>query len=464
MGLAESLEKGGAVMFFERDIWKSLVKWKNTSKLTLEVHEARQVGKTTVLKKFCEEEFDNFIYVNMAGQSGADFLCCIEKWHNKYFGTHTNRTWISELLKMYEPAFKDSEDTVVLIDEIQESSQVYNLTRDLTRDLKTKVIVTGSYLGKVLDKEFFIPAGDVYSVTVYTMSFPEFLGALGRRELQKEYYDKNANNEEMAFLLVVYLQTGGYPSVVREYLENEDIGECYDTLEQIVNNFVSESLRYFTTIEDVSVLTRVLGAIATLALKEKQGREDLAAEIGRLVEKDKIKISRKVVTKAIAWLRQSGIIGYSTKLINADPTSAAMSARIYFQDTGVANYFARLSGFDSGTRIGCLVENYAYVVMRNRFYPGGKTSHVVFGMEPMFSVCTSNGGELDFVLCGESGKRIGIEVKAGKNKANTGKAMLEESLIDQLFILKGNTECGETGSIVTLPLYFLDIIKFSFRE
>jgi len=48
----------------------------------------------------------------------------------------------------------------------------------------------------------------------------------------------------------------------------------------------------------------VLGAIATLALKEKQGREDLAVEIGRLVEKDKIKISRKVVTKAIAWLRQ----------------------------------------------------------------------------------------------------------------------------------------------------------------
>ena len=39
-------------MFFERDIWKSLVKWKNTSKLTLEVHGARQVGKTTVLKKF----------------------------------------------------------------------------------------------------------------------------------------------------------------------------------------------------------------------------------------------------------------------------------------------------------------------------------------------------------------------------------------------------------------------------
>lgn len=42
--------------FFERDVWKDLSKWKNTSKLTLEVHGARQVGKTTVLKKFCEEE------------------------------------------------------------------------------------------------------------------------------------------------------------------------------------------------------------------------------------------------------------------------------------------------------------------------------------------------------------------------------------------------------------------------
>ena len=37
--------------FFERDIWKDLLKWKNTSKATLEVHGTRQVGKTTVLKK-----------------------------------------------------------------------------------------------------------------------------------------------------------------------------------------------------------------------------------------------------------------------------------------------------------------------------------------------------------------------------------------------------------------------------
>lgn len=40
--------------------------------------------------------------------------------------------------------------------------------------------------------------------------------------------------------------------------------------------------------------------------------------------------------------------------------------------------------------------------------------------------------------------------------------MLKAGFIDQLFILKGNTGCGENGSIITLPLYFADIIKFEF--
>lgn len=70
-----------------------------------------------------------------------------------------------------------------------------------------------------------------------------------------------------------------------------------------------------------------------------------------------------------------------------------MSAKMYFQDTGVANYFARLSGFASGTRTGFLAENYAYIVLCNQFYAGSKTSYVVFGMEPMFFVYTSNSGE-----------------------------------------------------------------------
>lgn len=331
---------------------------------------------------------------------------------------------------------------------------MYNLARNLTRDLKAKVIVTGSYLGKVLDKEFFIPAGDVQSVKIYSMSFSEFPGALGKRELQEECYSKSASNEELKHLSVVYLKIGGCPSVIREYLETCYTGECYDILEHIVNNFVSGSLRYFTAIEDVNVFTSVLSAVVDLALREKQGREDLIIEIGKLIEKDKIKIPQKVILKVIAWLRQSGIIGYATELVNANPISIAMSSRLYFQDTSVAGYFARLFGFAREARNGFLVENYVYTVLRNRFYAGGKTSHVVFGIEPMFSVCTSNGGELDFVLCGEDGKKIGIEVKAGKNKADTGRVMLEAGLIDQLFILKGNTECGEDGSIITFPLYF----------
>ena len=58
---------------------------------------------------------------------------------------------IYELIKRYQSDFKDSEDTIVIIDEIQESADIYNRIREFTRTLKCDFIITGSYLGRILD-------------------------------------------------------------------------------------------------------------------------------------------------------------------------------------------------------------------------------------------------------------------------------------------------------------------------
>ena len=44
--------------------------------------------------------------------------------------------------------FQDTEETVILIDEIQESAKAYNLIRILSREFSSYVIVTGSHLGR----------------------------------------------------------------------------------------------------------------------------------------------------------------------------------------------------------------------------------------------------------------------------------------------------------------------------
>lgn len=49
----------------ERTIYNNLIKWKlSETRKPLMLYGARQVGKTYILKKFGENEFENFVYVN----------------------------------------------------------------------------------------------------------------------------------------------------------------------------------------------------------------------------------------------------------------------------------------------------------------------------------------------------------------------------------------------------------------
>lgn len=40
-----------------------------------------------------------------------------------------------ELIRQYEPDFRDFKDTIVIIDEIQEPAEIYNRIREFTRNL-----------------------------------------------------------------------------------------------------------------------------------------------------------------------------------------------------------------------------------------------------------------------------------------------------------------------------------------
>ena len=50
----------------KRKIYEKLVDWKNNNiDKPLMVIGARQVGKTYIIKRFCENEFSNYVYINL---------------------------------------------------------------------------------------------------------------------------------------------------------------------------------------------------------------------------------------------------------------------------------------------------------------------------------------------------------------------------------------------------------------
>lgn len=455
-------------MYFKRDIWNKLLSWKNSwDNVTLEVRGARQVGKTYILTKFCSENFKNFIYINMADNSGKIFLSHINALRTACEKGEKKGFKVSDLLEMYDSEFEDSYSTVVLIDEIQESSSVYNLIRSFTRELKSWVIITGSYLGKTLDKDFFIPVGDIMQVTLHPLSFAEFLDIFGMRERQYECYHNFKADDELRTLFNLYTKLGGYPAVIEKYMLTKDFTECENVRSNIINMFISESLRYFQDISDVSVFRDLLRAVAVLMVQEKQG-SDLIKELSKITIADGTsKMNKKVIERAIAWLHVSGIIGYASKMMDGDALKISSHARFYFNDIGMARYFMTAAVPSVSSIKGTLAENYVFTVLRDRFYSNelGDRPSTVIGFEPMFSTYSKTGGELDFILCGKfDGKKIGIEVKAKRGNANTGKTMLADRKIDQLYLLEGSTGGGESGKITTLPLYLADQLEFDFER
>lgn len=326
-------------------MWKSA----RTGKV-LELQGARQVGKTYILKKFAKENFMHWHYISMAEESGKDFLNCLEEAAKWTPGTPRPEYHVlKEAFRLYDPKFTDGEDTVIIIDEIQESARVYNQIRTLAREFESYVIVTGSYLGKTLQKEFFLPAGDTDKLQMGTLSFQEFVSALGEEEIYRntELYGGSeiSSYEKLKEYFDIYQKIGGYPEVVSYYVEHQDISKCEDMIGRLMDIFTSESIRYFTDITDVQIFTKLFQAIAILMLREKQGVRELTTELSRIMYQEESGRTTKImVNRAISWLQESHIIGYASKSTDCDHLQIKENCRYYFLDLGIASYFLKMTG------------------------------------------------------------------------------------------------------------------------
>lgn len=456
---------GSMEIELKRDIYEELLQWKKRSSgLVLELEGARQVGKTYILDKFAREQYQQYIYINMIGESGEYFLECYEKAYHRRNVQDEAENGMAAVLKTYAPNFVDSRETIVVIDEIQESPVIYSRIREFAREFSCDFIVTGSYLGKTREKEFFLSAGDTDTLVMGTLSFPEFLGAFGKRDLYEtltlDGKDDHARYDEIKDYFDLYCQLGGYPRVVQNYLETGDLSQSRRLVERIIDIFIKESSRYFESELDIEIFGQLFQAIAIMLLKEKRGTEDLVTDLSKIVFKEESgRVSKKMINHARSWLYLSHVIGYCSKSINCDHLSIVDNCRYYYMDLGVAAYFLRKTGESDTATKGILCENFVYLELLNRL----RNTDSIAGTVPWFAVYQQTGGELDFYVRSLLDyKNYGLEVKAGKSAGNTASTLLEAGLLDFLYYLKGNTYGGitEDGKIQTVPLYLAGRVRF----
>lgn len=431
----------------QRSVQSELECWRTGwSTYVLYLTGARQIGKTTELLKFAYKNYEQVIYVNLAMEETAKAFEDIVLSNSIRFGMvkYCRQARLEE--------FSDSEETILIIDEIQESATIYNSIRSLQGGLRCHVAVTGSYLGKVLNAQYFKPAGNMYEIEMLSLSFEEFCRAYGQDQLLKtiDLYGHSPKEDyvKLTELYTIYKQIGGYPAVVFMYMNTKSVENCYEVIRTIVSRFTEESASYFSDDKCASVFENVYKAAFINMSKEKKGTasKDIQ-DITQFVKSDtKEHVSRAEINKVIAWLKYSKIIGSCDLYNKGNVNELLTDRRFYFMDCGIARYVASLTSVRNETVDGILAENFVYSELY-RLYKNRQ----VKGDRPCCSVYENY--ELDFMLVDKQDKKYGIEVKSShSDKHGSLDYYVDQKLIDEAYVVE-ITRGGIGNTVRTIPIY-----------
>lgn len=459
--------------FYSREIYLELVKWKNDTlnHYVLLLQGPRQVGKTSLLKQFGKNEFKKVIYSDLSKKTKGNLITIYNDLINSYSFKSTDedrRLFLLNLFKIYDNDFEDSINTLIIIDEVQESSDIYNLMRDCRRCLNSRVIFTGSYIGLTQEStEFKVAAGDFTTLTLYSFSFNEFLNALGLytgykkiKSVEKE----NLTEEEILLCskieeaYEIYLQIGGYPEVVKTYVQTQDLNACKVVIKNLIYFFYNESRRYFADIVDNDTFNLILTLTAQDLIKKSKNLntiENVVVENLNLITLKSYNRNEKI--SCLRWLLNCNILGSCSVLNDLSNSTSISKNRYFFTDLGFLNYFLEELGFlPDSDKWGMQAENFVYLyfktLINNNDYRKYFHSSSFYSFEDKH-----NNLEIDFVLLSRLNEKIAIEVKATKGQTKSGNLMLEKGKVDKLikFIKKfGSVEDNK----IIIPIFLINLI------
>lgn len=235
---------------FQRNHLQVLRKWRESSRRKpLIIRGARQVGKTTLVQEF-SADFAQYIHLNLEKKADREF-----------FELDDVKRITEALLLANKFDYKLSE-TLLFIDEIQESDQAIELLRYFYEELpELNVIAAGSLLEFALSDVESFPVGRVSYLYVTPVNFGEFLNATGRESLLHELETPSMDNHLHHLFLRLfneYALIGGMPEIVSEYIKrgtSVGLSEIYD---EITTAYRDDITKYASNEKEHDILRHLI--------------------------------------------------------------------------------------------------------------------------------------------------------------------------------------------------------------
>ncbi|UCH95098.1 MAG: ATP-binding protein [Candidatus Aminicenantes bacterium] len=314
----------------ERFLYDQLLAWKASGdRKPLLLQGARQVGKTFLLKEFARREYRDCAYFNFEQDPQLGNL----------FGSSLSPDILIESLSALIGRKIEPGSTLIFFDEIQESPRaITSLKYFYEQAPEYHIVSAGSLLGVSVGKPTSFPVGKVSFMTLYPMSFFEYLVAMKENMLVKRLKDHSFSfwkplpeifHEKLSRLFKYYLYIGGMPEVVQDYIKKKDIENVRRLQKEILNAYARDFSKHTSPSEAIRI-SQVWRSIPTqLAKENKKFKYSEVKKGGRASRFE----------SAIEWLRKAGLIYvvYNIKVPKLPLSSYADDSKfkIYMLDSGL---------------------------------------------------------------------------------------------------------------------------------
>ena len=427
---------------FNRAITKELEAWKNKEdRKPLMMLGARQVGKTSVLKRFGKEQFDNCAYFSLDEEKGVSDI----------FRTTKNSLQIIEQLSFLTEEPILPQKTLIVLDEIQDCPEAIGAMKYFCEKApEYAVACAGSLLGLAFGHEgFSFPVGKVYHINMYPVTFSEFLE---QKDSGLYRYYKSINSLEplpqvffdrLSQAFTAYRISGGMPEAAMKMVE-KNIKGVENTLQNILQDYALDFVKHASPLL-ANRISHVWNSLPSQLAKENR------KFVYQLVRPG---ARAREYEDALIWLQNAGLIHKislcQTPQIPLKSYEDLSIFKIYCLDIGLLRVLSELTPetYLSNSPIfkeykGALAENY---ILQSLLANGIKCSRYW---------ASGNKAEVEFIV--QYGMDvIPIEVKSGISI--TGRSLVEynKKYSPNLRVRFSMLNLKRDDTLLNIPLFLAD--------
>ncbi|MCX6250828.1 MAG: DUF4143 domain-containing protein [Bacteroidetes bacterium] len=348
-----------------------------------------------------------------------------------------------------------SDNTLIIFDEIQEAERgITSLKYFCENAPQYHIIAAGSLLGITLHQKTSFPVGKVDFLTLYPMSFSEFLLALGQEQLYEQLQRNDwpmitSFKTKLIGHLRHYYFIGGMPEAVSSFLSEND----FDRVRTIQKSILSAYEHDFSKHAPAEIVPRIKmlwqSIPSQLSKENKKFIYGVVKHGGRAKEFE----------LALAWLTDCGLVHKIQRISKAaiplvayqDPSAF----KLFILDVGLLSAMGGLTKQTilQGNSIfsefkGALAEQFVLQHLKTRQF-----------IQVFYWSSDTSTGELDFVIQSND-HVIPIEVKAEENLQAKSLKSFHQKFNPTISVRTSMSDYRKETWLISVPLYAFDSFPF----